>query len=393
LNNVKLDVEGINNIVKKVIEEIGSSKAQIFQIVDSIRSGYEDLKLELLQIKNTINKVIEEVDNLEKQDKHMRKKLAEVSQNFDKYSESDIKAAYEQASDIRIKFIFKQNEEKALKERRFQLELSLKKTVENIENGEKIVNQVSVALGYLEGGILSKLEGADKDSEMFMGIKILEAQESERKRVARDIHDGPAQHMANIVMKVDICKMLIRKDLQEGINELDDLKDSVKVALKEVRGIIFDLRPMSLDDLGLNQTIQETVKSITQESGINIELKLKPVKAEIEPIIQVAVYRIIQEVFNNIKKHSKASRAEIKLDFGTKYLILVISDDGIGFNVEETLKRVKTRGASYGLIGIFDRVNQLQGEIDIKSSNGKGTVYNVRLPINREVMKDDKGKD
>jgi two-component system sensor histidine kinase DegS len=393
LNNVKLDVDGINNIVKKVIDEIGSSKAQIFQIVDSIRSGYEDLKLELVQIKNTINKVIEEVDNLEKQDKLMRKKLAEVSQNFNKYSESDIKAAYEQASDIRIKFFSKQSEEKALKKRRFQLELSLKKTVENIENGEKIINQVSVALGYLEGGILSKLEGADKNSEMFMGIKILEAQENERKRVARDIHDGPAQHMANIVMKVDICKMLIHKDLQEGINELDDLKESVKVALKEVRGIIFDLRPMSLDDLGLNQTIQETVKSITQESGINIELKLKPVKAEIEPIIQVAVYRIIQEVFNNIKKHSKASQAEIKLDFGTRYLMLVISDDGVGFNVEETLKRVKTKGASYGLIGIFDRVNQLQGQIDINSSQGKGTVYNVRLPINREVMKDEKGAD
>lgn len=238
-------------------------------------------------------------------------------------------------------------------------------------------------------GILSKLETDNKNSEMFMGIKILEAQENERKRVARDIHDGPAQHMSNIVMKVDICKMIITKDLQKGLEELDDLKDSVKVALKEVRGIIFDLRPMSLDDLGLNQTIQETVKPITQESGIDIDLRLKNVKSEIEPIIQVAVYRIIQEVFNNIKKHSKASHAEVRLDFGTKYLILIISDNGVGFDVEETLKRVKTKGASYGLIGIFDRVNQLQGEIDIKSSLGKGTVYNVRLPINREVMKDE----
>ena len=252
---------------------------------------------------------------------------------------------------------------------------------------------MSVALGYLEGDILSKLEGTDKNSEMFMGIKILEAQESERKRVARDIHDGPAQHMANIIMKVDICKIVIGKDLQEGIKELDDLKESVKVALKEVRGIIFDLRPMSLDDLGLNQTIQQMVMSITQESSLDIELKLKTVKTEIEPIIQVAVYRIIQEVFNNIKKHSNASHAKVKLDFGTKYLILIITDDGSGFNVEETLKKVKTKGTSYGLIGIFDRVNQLQGEIDIKSSAGKGTTYNVKLPINREVIKDEKRKD
>lgn len=393
MKNDKLDVGVINTIIKKVIEEIGSSKAQIFNIVDEIRGEYDDLKLELDNLNKNIKTVIKDVDGLEKQDKLMRRKLAEVSRDFVKYSEIDIKTAYEEASESKIKFIYRQNDEKILKERRYQLELSLKRIIGSIDAGEKIINQVSVALGYLEGGILSKLEDDDKKSEMFMGIKILEAQESERKRVARDIHDGPAQHMANIIMKVDICKILIHKDLQEGIKELDDLKESVKVALKEVRGIIFDLRPMSLDDLGLNQTIQQMVMSITQESGIEIELKLKTVKAEIDPIIQVAVYRIIQEVFNNIKKHSKASHASVKLDFGTKYLMLIIADDGIGFKVEETLKKVKTKGTSYGLIGIFDRVNQLQGEIDIKSSEGEGTVYNVKLPINREVINDDNRKD
>jgi two-component system, NarL family, sensor histidine kinase DegS len=390
MNNTNLDADGINKIIKKVIKEIEASRGQIFQIVDSIRSEYEDLKSQLEEIKRDISKVISEVDALGRQDKVMRQRLAEVSGNFKTYTESDIKAAYERASDIRIKYITKQNEEKVLKERRYQLELALKRAVENVDSGEKIVNQISIALGFLEGDILSVLEGADKNSEMFLGIKILEAQENERKRIARDIHDGPAQHMANVVMKVDICKMVIQKDLDEGLKELAGLKESVKVALKEVRNIIFDLRPMSLDDLGLNQTIQETVKTITKESTIDIELRLKPIKKEIEPIIQVAVYRIIQEVFNNIKKHSKAKHVEVKLDFGTKYLILIISDDGMGFNVEETIKRVRTKGASYGLISIFDRVNQLQGEINIKSSRETGTVYSVKLPISREVIKDEK---
>jgi two-component system, NarL family, sensor histidine kinase DegS len=224
---------------------------------------------------------------------------------------------------------------------------------------------------------------------MFVGIKVLEAQENERKRIARDIHDGPAQHMANVVMKVDICKKIIERDLEEGFRELADLKESVKVALKEVRNIIFDLRPMSLDDLGLNETIEQTVKIIAGETGIKIELKLKPIENEIESIIQVAIYRIIQEVFNNIRKHAKATKVIIKLDYGTKYIMLIISDNGIGFDVEETLKRVKTKGSSYGLIGILDRVNQLQGEINIDSSKELGTVYKVKLPINREVIKND----
>jgi Signal transduction histidine kinase len=384
-----LDVNAFNKIIKKIIGEIGSSRDQILSIVENVRKDYEDLKLELEKVRHKITKIITEVDELEKKDRAGRRRLAEVSANFNKYTEMDIKDAYEKASDIMIKFYAKESEEKALRQQRDNLEISLKKNLMNIENGEKVINQVSIAMRYLEGDILSALEEADKNSEMFMGIKILEAQENERKRIARDIHDGPAQHMANVVMKVDICNMVIKKDMEEGLKELSDLKESVKVALKEVRSIIFDLRPMSLDDLGLGQTIQQIVNSISKESNIDIKTNLKPIETEIESIIQVAVYRIIQEIFNNIKKHSKAKCAEVRLDFGTKYLLLGIRDDGVGFDVEETLNRVKTQGASYGLIGILDRVNQLQGEINIKSSKGAGTTYAIKLPINREVINDE----
>lgn len=388
-----LDVNVMNKIIKSTIKTIGTSRVQIISIVDNIRKEQDNLKNEIEEVKNDIINIIAEVDELEKQDKAGRKRLVEVSSNFKKYTEADIKEAYEKASDVRVKFYTKKGEEKTLRERRDRLEISLKKIILNIEDGEKIINQIGIAMGYLEGDILSVLEEADKNSEMFIGIKILEAQESERKRIARDIHDGPAQHIANVVMKTDICKMVIIKDLQEGLKELEDLRESVKLALKEVRSIIFDLRPMSLDDLGLIQTIKQMVNVISGETDIEINTKLKELQTEIEPIIQVAVYRIIQEIFNNIRKHSKAKHVELRLDFGTKYLMLIIIDDGIGFKVEETLNRVKTKGASYGLIGIFDRVKQLQGEIHIKSSEGKGTTYNVKLPINREVIKDEKERD
>lgn len=393
MNAKGVDVKDIKTIIKKVLGEINESREQIFNIVDNIRNEQDYLKHQLEEVKEAISRVIKEVDDLEKQDKAARRRLAAVSANFKIYTEEDIKAAYEMASDTRVKYITKQNEERSLRERRDSLEISFKKTMQNIEGAEKVINQVSVAMSYLEGNILSAVEGADKNSEMFIGIKILEAQENERKRIARDIHDGPAQHMANIVMRVDICKMVISKDVEEGLKELSDLKESVKVALKEVRSIIYDLRPMSLDDLGLIQTIQQTVNAIAQESNIDIKLKLKPFEKEIEPIIQVAVYRIVQEIFNNIKKHSKAKHAEVKLDWGTKYLVLKISDDGIGFDVEKTLEKVKTHGNSYGLIGIYDRVSQLQGSIQIKSSAVDGTTYTVNLPINREVIKDEKGEN
>jgi len=393
MNNLSIDIGHINDIIKKIIDQISDSREQILEIVDNVRAEYESRKAELDVIRGSIDKVINEVDALEIQDKLMRKKLVEVSKKFNSYDEAEIKSVYEKASDIRVKFIMKENEEKQLRERRDALEIVLKKSINNIDNSEKVINQISIAMAYLEGDILSVLEGADKNSEMFIGIKILEAQENERKRISRDIHDGPAQHIANIIMKADICNKIIQKDLDEGLKELSDLKESVKVALKEVRSIIFDLRPMTLDDLGLNKTIEQITKSISEDFNMDIKLKLKPMQTEVESIIQVAVFRIIQEIFNNIKKHSKANHVDVKLDYGTKYLRLIISDDGIGFNVEETLRAVKTKGTSYGLIGILDRVNQLQGEIHIESSIGAGAVYNVVLPVNREVIRDEKRGD
>lgn len=393
MNNLNIDIGHINDIIKKIIQQISNSREQILEIVDNVRIEYENLKSEIIVIREHIDKIINEVDALEVQDKLMRKKLVEVSKKFNSYNEDEIKSVYEKASDIRVKFIMKENEEKQLRARRDALEITLKKSIKNIDNSEKIINQISIAMSYLEGDILSVLEGTDKNSDMFIGIKILEAQENERKRISRDIHDGPAQHIANIIMKADICNKVIQKDLNEGLIELADLKESVKVALKEVRSIIFDLRPMTLDDLGLNKTIEQTTKSISEDFNMDIKLKLKPMHTEVESIIQVAAFRIIQEIFNNIKKHSKAKHVEVKLDFGTKYLRLLISDDGVGFDVEETLKRVKTKGTSYGLIGILDRVNQLQGKIHIEASSGAGSIYNVVLPVNREVIRDEKKGD
>lgn len=385
----KLDIKDINGIVNKVIEGIEASRLQIFDIVENSRNEYDYLKVELQSIRDLIENIIQEVDSLEIQDKIMRRKLVNVSKNFNKYKEEDIKEVYDKAAEIRIKYQTKKNEEKTLRGRRTQLELALKRAMSILENAEKAINQISIAMNFLKGEILSTLEGVDKNSEMFIGIKILEAQENERKRISRDIHDGPAQHIANIVMKADICEKIFKSDLQEGFRELDELKDNVKIALKEVRNIIFDLRPMTLDDLGLNQTIEEFVKVFKKDTNVDIKTELKAITTEVESIIQVAVYRIIQEILNNMKKHSKAKNTHIRVECGTKYIRLMVIDDGIGFDVEETLNRVKSYSESYGIIGILDRVKQLQGEIKIQSTIGVGTVYNVKLPVSREVIKDE----
>ncbi|GAA0085525.1 two-component sensor histidine kinase DegS [Clostridium sp. CTA-7] len=378
-NNVK-------DVIHDVIEEIDSSKSKIFHIADKMRDELEVKKNELIEVKNRLSVVIDEVDYLEKIDRSMRNKLVEESKKLSESDNNFFKEVYEEALDIRVKYVTKQNEEKELVQKRDSLERTLKNYSLSIQEAEGAVNQINIALGYLEGNVLNILNDKDEKFQMITGIKILENQELERKRIAREIHDGPAQYIANAMMRVDFCKVVVKKDLDKGIRELDDLKSNVRMALKEVRGIIYDLRPLSLEELGLYEAIKEMVNIISSENNITIKTFIDEGEYKVEKIIQVATYRIIQEIFNNMKKHSKAKFVELRINYIKDCICIYIQDDGVGFNVKETLLKVKQKGNCYGLIGIFERVKQLRGKIEIKSSYGKGTTYKIRLPISRKVQ-------
>lgn len=389
INEKMFENTTVKDILKKIISEINNSRSLIIDIIETARTEQENMRKELYELKEKAGKIIEEVDSLDIRDKLMRKKLAHVSREFKAYSENEVKEVYEQTLEVRTQYLLKQNEEKQIVVRRNQLEISLKRSLATIEGAEKAINQIAIAASFLSGDMMSSLEGIEQGEQMMYGIKILEAQENERKRISRDIHDGPAQYIANILMKADLCERIIKVDMEEGLQELQELKDAVRHALKEVRGIIYDLRPMTLDDLGLNKAIEEFVKKARDDSSFEVILKQKPLKDEIEPIIQVAAFRIIQEIMNNVKKHSKAQHVQIQLDYGLKYLRIIVVDDGVGFDVEETLKRVRSQSTSYGLVGIYERVNQLKGTLQIDSKPGRGTSYSVKLPVNREVMIDE----
>ncbi|MCR1950099.1 sensor histidine kinase [Clostridium sp. DSM 100503] len=385
----KYSSENVKEIIDGVIEEINIGKSKIFHIADTMRDELEIKKKELKAVKSGLSKVIDEVDYLEKIDKAMRNKLVEESKKLSQVDSDLFKDIYEEALDIRVRYITKQNEEKELILKRDILERTLKNYSLSIEEAQGAVNQINIALGYLEGNVLDIIKDQDEKSQMITGIKILENQELERQRIAREIHDGPAQYIANVLMRVDFCKVVVKKDLEKGINELDDLKSNIRMALKEVRGIIYDLRPLHLEELGLMEAIKDMINIISAEANIKIDINVDESNYEVEKIMQIAIYRIIQEILNNIKKHSKAKYVYLRINYIKDYIYIYLQDDGIGFDVQETLINTKQKGNRYGLIGIFERVEQLRGKIEVKSSNGEGTIYKIKLPINRKVIKND----
>lgn len=385
--NSEMEFKQINDIVKKTISSIEDSKKEIYAIVENARNTVEIVKEQIREVQEEIIAIIDEVDNLEVKYKIARNKLADVSKNFSRYSEAEVKSAYDTANNLRTTIMIKDQEEKGLKDKRKALEFGLKRAQEVLESAKKLIGNVGIAIEFLSGPIKERINNA---GDPYWKLKMLEAREEERRRISRDIHDGPAQSMANIVFKAEILKKVMEKNVEDSMNEVEELKLMVQKTLNEVRGIIYDLRPMSIDDLGIIETLRKYLSDFIDDTGIKVDIHFSNEnEVSIDKIIEIAAFRIVQEIFNNIKKHSKADFCELKMEFGTKYMRITVRDDGVGFNYDEVLKTIKEENTSFGLLGISERVQSVGGNIYYESKPGKGTRIVVKIPITKEVIFDE----
>ena len=208
--------------------------------------------LQLSKINAEIQQVILLVDKLELEYRKSRVRLANVSKNFQIYSELNIQKAYEDTNKLQVDLLLARERESNLRVQRNDLQIRIKNIEFTIEKANNLITQVSVIYDYLKNDV-SKMTEIMVSSQLhqMIGFKIIQAQEEEKKRIAREIHDGPAQSMANVVLRTEITERLIdQKQFDQAKQELKDLKKVVRQNLADVRQIIFDLRPMVLDDLG-----------------------------------------------------------------------------------------------------------------------------------------------
>lgn len=215
---------------------------------------------------------------------------------------------------------------------------------------------------------------------MPRSLEILIAIEEERKRIARDIHDGPAQSLANVVLRLEICEKLLDENPQKGKVELENLKKLVKDSLKGMRQLIFDLRPMTLDDLGLIPAIKRFLKDFESHFQISANLLISGEEKRLNQKTETGLFRIIQEALNNVAKHSQARKVRVTIAINQRYVIINITDDGKGFEVDKVLSR-ECSSESLGLPGMRERVELLEGKLTIKSSPGKGASITVNVPL------------
>lgn len=381
----KIDIKQLDQIIKRTIQAINNSKSDIYEIAENSRRECKRLEDELTSLKDQVKQLIAEVEVLEVALKDSKRRLMLINKNFPHYSQEELKEAYEKADNLRVDLAVKRELEQYFIRQRNDLEIRIKDSIKTVQRADNLITQVSAALSYLTGDLQEvslQLEGLQH--KQLLGLEIIKAQEEERQRVARDIHDGPAQLMSNVVLKAEICERMIDIDLDKARDELKNLKKVVRESLQDVRKIIYDLRPMSLDDLGLIPTLQRYVLTYQEEYGVSVSFDVVGAQPDLKSVISLTVFRIVQEALSNISKHAKADNVVIHLEFAQKNLKLYIYDDGLGFDTAKLNERHEDISSGFGLVSMRERVELLDGEMNISSEPGKGTRINIMIPFIQE---------
>ena len=222
-----------------------------------------------------------------------------------------------------------------------------------------------------------------EDDEIFRK-KILETQEMERQRIARELHDSIVQSLTSIVHKIEFCTKLMDMDSVRCKLELQTMSKMVKRIIEDMRQVIYDLRPMSLDDIGLDVTLEREAAKWRNTGKVLVDYQTEGIIKKLPPLTSLTVLRIVQEACNNTIKHSEAKNIKIVLSYEKEKVKVEIADDGCGFEVESIEHLQRDDGSGFGISIMKERVYLLSGKINIESIIGEGTKISVEIPIDKE---------
>ncbi len=340
------------------------------QVMAQVGEDYEQTQKELKEIEVLIRQSSAEVEKLAQRNAQIANKLRQMEANLDTVPRQDIKEIYSAAQEAQMRLFMMRGQVEQLQGKQ-----------QYLERHANMLRQVLDAAGQAHpggDGAASSREGIGGEGSSI--VRIVNAQENERQRLARQMHDGPAQSLTNLILQAEICERLFDTDPVRARTELGNLKDAVTNTFQKVREFIFDLRPMMLDDLGLNPTLKRYVQDFESKSGLACNLVITGKEQRLPPHAEVTVFRVIQGLLNNVREHANATHVEITLDLSPDGLKATVEDDGSGFDVAEAMAAARQR-KTMGLITMIEQVEMLGGEIQFDSNIGRGTKVQLTLPI------------
>lgn len=332
-----------------------------------IRDALNEIKVQIEQTEKVVN--TEQQRNAD-----IATELRTVQDNIDTIPRQDIRAKYDEALDARFRLS------------------TMRGQLEKFQSNRETLEQQQVLLSKL----LNKIQGVDvfhddEDDNSIPGtpvtavniVRIVQAQEEERQRLARQMHDGPAQSLTNFILQAEICQRLFDRNPERAAEELDNLKTNAGITFQKVRDFIFDLRPMMLDDLGVVPTVRRYVESFNEKSGIETGLELMGEERRLEAHREVMIFRGIQELLVNARDYAAPSKISIRLDMGNERIRADIEDNGRGFDTQAAFSSMNDSTSdprTQSMITLRETFELVGGILTISSSETDGTSARIELP-------------
>ncbi len=275
----------------------------------------------------------------------------------------DLKMSYDSALDVQQRLFVM----------RGQLEKLQNDTV-HLKKYKAVLEKI-VSGGWSSDASSSSASVANIKSQMAGIEMIVNAQESERQRLSRQMHDGPAQALSNFILQTEIAMRLLDVDPAQARDELGNLKTSAMGTFQRVRSFIFELRPMMLDDLGLIPTLRKYADAFKEQAGLDVSVTVTGTERRLESYLEVMIFRAVQELLGNASRHSQATLIKVQVDLGGDLIRVSVEDNGKGFSPE-----ILKESTNLGLKLIRERAEMLGGNFEVDSATGSGARISFAVP-------------
>lgn len=288
--------------------------------------------------------------------------LQQVQGQMNSMPPQEIRSAYDSALDAQQRLLVMRGQLDKLQAEKTHLE-RLKTVLETVSASQTGGSASSAASSTGAKGTMASVE------------MLVNAQETERQRLSRQMHDGPAQALSNFILQTEIAMRLFDVDAAQAKEELNNLKSSAMGTFQKVRNFIFELRPMMLDDLGLVPTVRRYADAFKEQTSLDVSVTITGNERRLEPYLEVMLFRALQELLGNAARHSQATHVKVMLDMGDDRVRVSVDDNGRGFDPEAV-----QQGTSLGLKLIRERAEMLGGNFEVDSAIGRGTRISFAVP-------------
>ena len=346
-----------------VMNETGIESLE--QLSEEYGKEYEQTQRELKEIDLLIQQTTGEVERLAQRNTQVTNRLRQIEAALDTVPQQDIREAYAAVLDTQ--------------QRLFTMRGQLEKLQSNQRNMERYLDLLRSILELARQAEPEVQAAEEGEPSQPLVVRIIEAQERERLRLSRQMHDGPAQSLTNLILQAEICERLFETDPERARTELAGLRNSVAGTFQKVKQFILNLRPMMLDDLGVVPTMRRYVDSFADNSGVATHLMVTGKERRLESHKEVTIFRLVQELLNNAVEYAHATTVQINLDIGDDAARVSVEDNGSGFELTESL--TSPEADQLGLATMRERVEMLGGRISFDSGLGRGTKVSFDLPV------------